>query len=413
MSEEKNSIVVDNLTKSFKIPLDKGKSVKSHVLGRATRGYKEFTPLNHVSFTVKKGEFFGILGRNGSGKSTLLKTIAGIYRPTAGDIKVNGVLVPFIELGVGFSPQLSGRENVYLNGAILGYSNSEMDEMYDDIVSFAELEDFMGERLQNYSSGMQVRLAFSIAIRAQGDVLLLDEVLAVGDADFQRKCFEYFDQLKQSKKTVILVTHSMSNVERYCDRALLLEAGKVKFIGTGEEAAEKYREVFRKKKTTDYKEQIDTSQSLIVESAKVIQSGSSVVSAGAEKDFTIRFRLLLKDTEYTALNATCRIYNSKGDLMFSSDTMPEFSECFDVNDTKKPFTVEFGIENYYTDGNYRIGLKVIAAKQDGEQIREEIFNNNDIAKFAIDGRKRHQNSLFHPPVSVKTTNTIARKELWG
>ncbi len=232
-SSDDVAIQVNNLTKTFKIPLEPTNRLKSRVTGifKRNKGYRKFTPLKDISLEIKKGEFFGIVGRNGSGKSTLLKTIAGIYTPNSGSVEVGGSLVPFIELGVGFNPELTGRENVFLNGALLGFSHDEMEAMYDKIVDFAELGDFMEERLKNYSSGMQVRLAFSIAIRAHADILLLDEVLAVGDEAFQKKCYAYFDKLKREKRTVILVTHDMSAVERFCNKAVFIEDGKVKMIG--------------------------------------------------------------------------------------------------------------------------------------------------------------------------------------
>ncbi len=189
------------------------------------------TALRDISFEVKKGEFFGIVGRNGSGKSTLLKLLAGIYTPNEGSIQVAGKLTPFIELGVGFNHELSGRENVFLNGALLGFNRKEMTSMYDDIVEFAELERFMDQKLKNYSSGMQVRLAFSIAIRAKGAILLLDEVLAVGDAIFQKKCYDYFKELKKLKKTVILVSHDSNALQQFCDRAILIESGSIRREG--------------------------------------------------------------------------------------------------------------------------------------------------------------------------------------
>lgn len=238
----KPAIEVRNVSKSFKIPLDGGRNLKQRIVHflKRTKGYREFSPLNDISFTVNKGDFYGIVGRNGSGKSTLLKTIAGIYNSDKGHVKVHGKLVPFIELGVGFNGDLTGRENVYLNGAMLGFSRRETAEMYDEIVDFAELHDFMEEELKNYSSGMQVRLAFSIAIRAKGDILLLDEVLAVGDSSFQQKCFDYFEKLKRDKKTIVLVTHSMDIVKRFCNKALLIEDGKVKTMGLPEEVADQY-----------------------------------------------------------------------------------------------------------------------------------------------------------------------------
>lgn len=226
-------VVINSLTKSFKIPLEASSGIKQKLINllKGRKGYRVFTPLKDIDFTINEGDFFGIVGRNGSGKSTLLKTIAGIYTPNSGSVEVGGSLVPFIELGVGFNPELTGRENVFLNGALLGFSHDEMEAMYDKIVDFAELGDFMEERLKNYSSGMQVRLAFSIAIRAHADILLLDEVLAVGDEAFQKKCYAYFDKLKREKRTVILVTHDMSAVERFCNKAVFIEDGKVKMIG--------------------------------------------------------------------------------------------------------------------------------------------------------------------------------------
>ncbi len=245
MKKIEYAIIAKNLKKSFKLPTEKSWGLKQAIFNtlRGIKGYVKQDVLNGVSFNVKKGEFLGIVGRNGSGKSTLLKVLSKIYVPDSGSIKINGSLVPFIELGVGFNPELTGKENVYLNGAMLGFSNSEMDEMYDDIVSFAELEPFMHQKLKNYSSGMQVRLAFSIAIRACGDILILDEVLAVGDAAFQEKCNQYFSELK-GKQTVILVTHDMENVKRFCDRAILLENGKIVKDGKPAKVAEAYLKMF-------------------------------------------------------------------------------------------------------------------------------------------------------------------------
>ncbi len=241
-SDDENAIIVKNLFKSFRLPTEQAFGLKQAFFNRlkGIKGYKEQKVLQGLDFQIKKGEFVGIVGRNGSGKSTLLKILAGIYYPEKGEITVNGTLVPFIELGVGFNPDLTGRENVYLNGALLGFSNEEMDAMYDDIWEFAELKDFQDQKLKNYSSGMQVRLAFSIAIRARGDILLLDEVLAVGDAAFQEKCSNYFASLHKKKQTVILVTHAMSDVRKYCDRAILIENGKIIQNGDPKKVAKAY-----------------------------------------------------------------------------------------------------------------------------------------------------------------------------
>lgn len=225
-------ITVDHINKHFVLPHTRASSLKQAFLGLAKRHKStRFHALKDISFEVAEGDFLGIVGRNGSGKSTLLKMLAGVYTPNEGEIKVNGTLTPFIELGVGFNPELSGRENVFLNGALLGFTRKQMTDMYQDIVDFAELEQFMDQKLKNYSSGMQVRLAFSIAIRTKSDILLIDEVLAVGDESFQRKCFAYFDELKRNKKTVILVTHDMGAVERFCNKAIFIEDGVIKLSG--------------------------------------------------------------------------------------------------------------------------------------------------------------------------------------
>lgn len=233
----------DRVSKSFKLPTEQATGLKQAVINwtKGVKGYKKQTVLKDVSFEVHQGEFFGIVGRNGGGKSTLLKLISQIYYPNDGEIRVHGKLVPFIELGVGFNPELTGRENVYLNGALLGFTREQVDAMYDDIVEFAELDEFMDQKLKNYSSGMQVRLAFSVAIKAQGDILVLDEVLAVGDEAFQRKCNDYFTEIKKDPtKTVILVTHDMSAVKRYCTRAMFIQDGVVAAIGDRETVAEQY-----------------------------------------------------------------------------------------------------------------------------------------------------------------------------
>ena len=234
---------VNHVSKSFKLPTEQSSGIKQAFINwtKGIKGYKMQHVLRDISFEVGRGDFLGIVGRNGSGKSTLLKLISGIYKPNKGDITVNGSLVPFIELGVGFNPELTGRENVYLNGAMLGFSTKQIDAMYDDIVEFAELRDFMDQKLKNYSSGMQVRLAFSVAIKAQGDILVLDEVLAVGDEAFQRKCANFFEKVKDDpNKTVILVTHDMSAVRRYCSKAIMIDGGKIVDSGDPDDVADSY-----------------------------------------------------------------------------------------------------------------------------------------------------------------------------
>lgn len=239
------AIKVDNVSKSFKLPHERHSTIKSSFINvfRGKRTYEKQDVLKNVSLEIKKGDFFGIVGRNGSGKSTLLKLLAGIYSPNEGAIQINGKLIPFIELGVGFNQELTGSENVFLNGSLLGFSREEMENMYDEIVEFAELEKFMDQKLKNYSSGMQVRLAFSIAIRAKSDILVLDEVLAVGDEAFQKKCYQYFAEIKRQKQTVILVTHSMDAIQQFCNKAALIDKGHKTVVGNPLKITQIYREL--------------------------------------------------------------------------------------------------------------------------------------------------------------------------
>lgn len=227
------AIRVEDLHKSFRIPTQRVDSLKERVVRPfAPRDYRELHALDGVSFEIRKGEFFGIVGRNGSGKSTLLKLLASIYRADAGRIQIAGRLAPFIELGVGFNQELTARENVLLNGVMMGLTPKEVRERQDSVIDFAELHDFADLKLKNYSSGMLVRLAFSVMLQADADVLLIDEVLAVGDAAFQQKCADAFHQMKNEGKTIVLVTHDMAAVEQYCHRAMLLADGKIQYLGT-------------------------------------------------------------------------------------------------------------------------------------------------------------------------------------
>jgi ABC-type polysaccharide/polyol phosphate transport system ATPase subunit len=235
------AILVDGVSKTFEIPSEAAHTLKERALHPFRRGtIRQMRSLRNVSFHVEPGEFFGIVGRNGSGKSTMLKTLAGIYGADEGDIFVNGRMSTFIELGVGFNPDLAAYDNVMLNAQMLGLSKTDAKRRFDKIIEFAELEDFVDLKIKNYSSGMLVRLAFSVMIQVDAEILLIDEVLAVGDAAFQQKCFDEFERIRESGATVVLVTHDMTAVKRFCDRALLLERGTVVTIGSPGEVGDQY-----------------------------------------------------------------------------------------------------------------------------------------------------------------------------
>ena len=238
------AISVQGLRKAFRLPHQRYSTLKERALHplRSTT-YDVLQAVDDVTFEIPQGEFFGIVGRNGSGKSTLLKCVAGIYQSDSGRIDVTGRLSPFIELGVGFNPELTARDNVIINAIMLGLTRREARARFDDMIAFAELEEFLDLKLKNYSSGMHVRLAFSVAVQVDADVLLVDEVLAVGDAAFQQKCFDKFQQLKDAGRTIVFVTHDMGAVQRFCDRAMLLEHGQVVALGESESIARRYMEL--------------------------------------------------------------------------------------------------------------------------------------------------------------------------
>jgi ABC-type polysaccharide/polyol phosphate transport system ATPase subunit len=237
------AVEVEGISKAFLIPHEQRTYFKEyflHPLRRTT--YERNEALRDVTFSVEEGEFFGLLGPNGSGKSTLLRILAGIYVPDRGRVRVRGLLSPFIELGVGFNPELNARDNIRISATLAGLTTRELDDRFDDILAFAELERFVDQKLKNYSSGMIVRLAYSIAIQIPFEVLLLDEALAVGDQSFKEKCYGTFQRFKDEGKTVVFVSHSLENIRRFCDRALLLEKGLVRAQGDPEEVIGLYRE---------------------------------------------------------------------------------------------------------------------------------------------------------------------------
>lgn len=344
------AIKVEHISKSFKLPHDRQNSIKGGLISLIKNGkrtYETQKVLKDISFEINKGEFFGIVGRNGSGKSTMLKLLAGIYTPTNGAIQINGSLTPFIELGVGFNPELTGRENVYLNGALLGFNRAEMADMYDDIVEFAELERFMDQKLKNYSSGMQVRLAFSIAIRAKSDVLLLDEVLAVGDADFQRKCYDYFLSLKKEKQTVILVTHDMGAVRQYCNKAIMIEKGEIVKAGNAEEVAQEYQKLFIDSPTSSSEAESDTwgEGGMTVNKPSVTVTNSSIrvtTSYKATKD--------LPEPVYGFV-----LYNKAGTNVLEANTLKDKIATQSVVRGEK-ITLEWDLPNILPDGSYTLSV---------------------------------------------------------
>lgn len=241
-------IKVEHVSMKFRMANDKVMSLKEFLVAVLKRRltYEEFQVLDDISFEVKKGEVVGIIGKNGAGKSTLLKIIAGVMKPTSGKVTANGNIVPMLELGSGFDPELNGRENIFLNGAILGYSQEFLQEKYDEILEFSELGQFIDMPIRNYSSGMMMRLAFSIATVVQPEILIVDEILAVGDEGFQNKSKARMMELMSGGTTVLFVSHSLQQIEEMCDRVVWLDNHKIKMIGETEEVCKAYEEYWTK-----------------------------------------------------------------------------------------------------------------------------------------------------------------------
>ena len=387
-SKKKIALEVNNISKSFKLPTEQANGIKQAFVNymKGVKGYKEQQVLKNISFQVEEGDFFGIVGRNGSGKSTLLKLISQIYVPDEGRIKVNGKLVPFIELGVGFNHELTGRENVYLNGALLGFSHEEVNAMYDDIVEFAELNEFMDQKLKNYSSGMQVRLAFSIAIKAEADILVLDEVLAVGDEAFQRKCYEYFAYLKKTKKTVILVTHAMDNVLRFCNKAALIDKGHKFVVGNPSEIAQMYRGLNMPDAENDADEESNFqkigSKSKYIEARAECTLNADTVSFNV----SIKPRVELKDAVLTFV-----IRKSTGEPVYrwTSDEKG-YKDLAIKKDAALSLRLE--LQNIFEDGLY--GVQVGIKKYDRT---EDYLLYNDIVTFEVVNKSEFPSDVHWKP----------------
>lgn len=392
-------ISVKHVSKTFKLPHERTSSIKNAFVHfyKRHRTYELQRTLTDISIDIKKGEFFGIVGRNGSGKSTLLKLLAGIYAPSRGEIHVKGKLTPFIELGVGFNPELTGRENVYLNGALLGFNHTEVNKMYKDIVDFAELEKFMDQKLKNYSSGMQVRLAFSIAIRAQSDILLLDEVLAVGDAAFQKKCFDYFRKLKKNKQTVVFISHDMSAVKEYCDRAILIDNGKIVAEGSPEIVAGKYTRLFIDKSFTD-SEREEKDEGRWGSGKATIKRVTTEVR---DKDIQINVEATFNEAATEPIIGIT-VFNPIGLKVFESNTKWARIKTGNRKAGDK-FTTTFTFPNYLTNGKHLISAAV------AERDAVEFFDWWDEANSFTINRVGTTTALIMPEHSVDFREGFAGK----
>ena len=279
-----NAIVVKDVKKRFKVYLDKGHTMKEMVLFKKRRRYEERVVLDGISFSVKKGEAVGLIGHNGCGKSTTLKLLTRIIYPNSGSVELKGRVSSLIELGAGFHPDMSGRENIYINASIFGLTKQEIDRRLDDIITFSELEDFIDNPVRTYSSGMYMRLAFAVAINVDADILLIDEILAVGDASFQAKCFNKMREIKASGTTIVLVSHSLGQVEQICDRSIWINDGKIRMDGLPKDVHLEYMDyVNNKRKERLEKEQVKKEEKEEKDSKESGEGAETVSSAPSEE----------------------------------------------------------------------------------------------------------------------------------
>jgi ABC-type polysaccharide/polyol phosphate transport system ATPase subunit len=363
------AVALSGVSKAFRLPLEQFHTLKERVLHpfRASR-FTALRAVDDVSLEIASGEFFGIVGRNGSGKSTLLKCLAGIYEIDQGSIAIHGRLSPFIELGVGFNQELTARDNVIINAIMLGLSRKQAYERFDDIVAFAELDGFMDLKLKNYSSGMQVRLAFSVAIQVDAQIVLIDEVLAVGDAAFQQKCYDEFVRMKEEGRTIIFVTHDMGAVERFCDRAMLMEEGRVVDVGEPAEIARKYNQLnFRRAREEpevaggpDLQDMLRAAPVAEVMNA-VFESptGETLVTAIQGEPCTVRMEVRFHaDIENPIFAIVLR--NDAGHAVFAASTVvdPNPTGWFRAGEIA---VIRIRFENWLGPGRYRLTASVARA----------------------------------------------------
>jgi ABC-type polysaccharide/polyol phosphate transport system ATPase subunit len=380
-------IEVRGVTKSFRIPIQRVDTVKERVTSRFRR--REFRPLQAlrgVDFDVYAGEFFGIVGRNGSGKSTLLKLLASIYRADAGRIGLVGRIAPCIELGVGFNGELTAAENVVLNGVMMGLTPQEAAARIDDVIEFAELGDYSDLKLKNYSSGMLVRLGFSLMTQVDADVLLVDEVLAVGDASFQQKCFDAFARYHAAGKTIILVTHDMSAIESHCDRAILLHQGKVDVAGDPGDVARRYLELnFPEDRVVVEAENVDIAgeagRARIVDVRLADDSGAAASSFGQSEPIRIE-ATIEADARLEDPTAAFQIVNGDGLLMFSSRAIDLSRDG--VIEAGDRVSLRLRVENPLATGRYFVNLALGLHR--AEDWRPVAFRKN-AADFVVFGTR--------------------------
>jgi ABC-type polysaccharide/polyol phosphate transport system ATPase subunit len=389
------AVSVEAVSKTFRLPHQQYSTLKERALHPLrTTEYDELHAVKDISIEIGEGEFFGIVGRNGSGKSTLLKCIAGIYSVDCGRIAISGRLSPFIELGVGFNMDLTARDNVVINAIMLGLSRRQARARFDRVIEFAELEEFVDLKLKNYSSGMLVRLAFATAIQVDAEILLIDEVLAVGDAAFQQKCFEEFFRLKRERRTIVFVSHDMFSVERFCHRAMLMERGSLVQIGDPRTVARAYFKLnFGQLPHSAPGEQPTAGATVIADAWFESATGERVTSASQEERLSMCFEArFAEDMVDPVLAATLRTEMGHTIIVARSDQLGVRSGTFAAGETA---VARFEVPNWLTSSRYTLTPSV-AREGTGEQAVALV---EDMCSIMIHGNA--SGGIVEVPISVR------------
>ncbi|MFY9488631.1 MAG: ABC transporter ATP-binding protein [Solirubrobacterales bacterium] len=380
------AISVRNVNKRFEIPDEKANTLKQRIIQPNRGRVTVLEALKDIDFDIRVGEFFGIVGRNGSGKSTMLKCMGGIYTPDSGEIATRGQVATFIELGVGFNPELSARDNVELNASLLGLSAHEVNERFDDIIAFAELEDYVDLKLKNYSSGMHVRLAFSVATHVDADILLIDEVLAVGDAAFQQKCFDTFERFRREGRTVVFVTHDMALVERFCTRALMLEHGEIVSFGNPSDVGIEYMRANFNQMTDEVAEQAAEIERYGDGAAEIISSqflnteGHGMTRFKQGDETVLKMRVRFEKAMQNPIFAVSVRDHDKRTIFFASTLLDGIRTGHFEPGDEVTYTVQF--TNLLEDGRYLVSPSVI---HDGNIHVADL--HQDRGSFLVTGRQ--------------------------
>ena len=384
------AIEVKNLCKNYRVYDSKSSRIRNIINPFAKKEVKEFKALTDVSFHVNKGEIVGIIGNNGAGKSTLLKILTGVSFPSSGEVNVNGRVSSLLELGTGFNPELTGEENIYFNGSLMGLTQDEIDKVKDNIIEFADIGEFINQPVKSYSSGMYARLAFAVAININPDILIVDEILSVGDVGFQKKCMDKFNEFKEAGKTVLYVSHGLETVQTFCERAIWLEKGRVVDIGPSFDIVEKYYDKLMK---SDDKEELETGKFVELINVEILDD-KKVYKKGESIEFLVEYEVFnpsVKNAGITiemrkAYRKPCEYRNADQFIFSVNSNVDEFNIPWKKGRNKITFKIDSldvkeGI--YYLDAIFSESQNLVALETQEDVVSFEVKNEGESEGFVF------------------------------